>query len=125
MSSNGRIGPSQLSLKDLPWQILWDKEKCALCGKCTAVCPVRALELGVFQKRNITPVIDINQASTSGFSVYYGIRQKTAPASACVGCGMCSLVCPNDAIMPVRNDEADKLVFHVNQGCRSRRRARR
>ncbi|MEW6078288.1 MAG: glutamate synthase-related protein [Thermodesulfobacteriota bacterium] len=125
MSSNGSIGPSQLSIKDLPWQIVWDKEKCALCGKCTAVCPVRALELGVFQKRAITPVIDIRQASASSFSVYYGIRQKTAPENACIGCGMCSLVCPNDAILPVRGDEADKLVFHINQGGAPRRRGGR
>ncbi len=125
MSSNGSISPSQLNLKDLPWQILWDKEKCALCGQCTAVCPVRALELGVFQKRTVTPVIDISQASASGFSVYYGIRQKTNPENACVGCGMCGMVCPNDAIMPVRNDEADKLVFHVNQGGAPRRRGGR
>ena len=40
------IAPSTLSVKDLPWQILWDLEKCTLCGKCTAVCPVNAIELG-------------------------------------------------------------------------------
>ena len=50
MQSERPITPSTLSVKDLPWQILWDKEKCTLCGKCTAVCPVNAIELGVFRK---------------------------------------------------------------------------
>ena len=49
------ITPSTLSVKDLPWQVLWDKEKCALCGKCTAICPVNAIELGVFRKRLLEP----------------------------------------------------------------------
>ena len=46
------ITPSTLSIKDLPWQILWDKDKCTLCGKCTAVCPVSAVELGVFRSES-------------------------------------------------------------------------
>ena len=125
MAPNGRIAVSQLSIRDLPWQITWSKDKCTLCGSCTAVCPVRALELGVFQKRTIQANIDINQSSTSYFNVYHGIRQKMTPENACIGCGMCSMVCPNDAIMPIRNDETDKLVFHINQGGAPRRRGGR
>ncbi|MFZ5563754.1 MAG: glutamate synthase-related protein, partial [Thermodesulfobacteriota bacterium] len=125
MSANGSISPSTLSVKDLPWQILWDKEKCTLCGRCTAVCPVRTLELGVFRKRVVKPNIHISHASTSSFETYYGIRQQTAPSNACVGCAMCAMVCPNDAIFPARSDEADKLVFHVNQGGTPRQRGGR
>ena len=51
MEPVGRLTPSTLSTKDLPWQLLWSKEKCTLCGRCTAVCPVRAIELGVHRKR--------------------------------------------------------------------------
>jgi glutamate synthase (NADPH/NADH) large chain len=125
MAPDGRIAVSQLNIRDLPWQIMWSKDKCTLCGSCTAVCPVRALELGVFQKRTITANIDISQSSTSSFGVYHGIRQKMTPESACIGCGMCSMVCPNDAIMAVHNEEADKLVFHINQGGAPRRRGGR
>jgi len=53
MLSDRSIKPSSLSIKDLPWQILWNKDKCTLCGSCTAVCPIHAIELGAFRKRTI------------------------------------------------------------------------
>jgi len=125
MQSNRKITPSTLSIKDLPWQINWDKDKCSLCGKCTAVCPVSAIELGVFRKRILEPGLGITQAPSNEYKIYYGIRQKTDPASCCVGCAMCAMVCPNDAIGPVRSDEAAKLEFHMNQGGQPRRRGGR
>ena len=116
MPSDRPIAPSTLSIKDLPWQISWDKAKCTLCGSCTAVCPVNAIELGVFRKRSLQVSLAGPAEPSSSFGTWYGIRQKTDPAFKCVGCAMCSLVCPNDAIMPGRTDEADKLRFHINQG---------
>jgi len=116
MPSDRPIAPSSLSVKDLPWQITWDKDKCTLCGSCTAVCPVNAIELGVFRKRTLQVSLTRPEENASAFGTWHGIRQKTDPAFKCVGCAMCSLVCPNDAILPLRTDEADKLQFHVNQG---------
>lgn len=129
MLSNGFITPSSLSVKDLPWQIHWEKEKCTLCGRCTAVCPVHAIELGAHRKRlvDIPGVGELGAGKTSSnvYQVYHGIRQKTDPAYACVGCASCNLVCPNDCIMPYRADEADKLRFHLNRGGQPRRRGGR
>jgi glutamate synthase (NADPH/NADH) large chain len=125
MQPNATISPSTLSVKDLPWQILWHKDKCTLCGRCTAVCPVNAIELGVFRKRRIKISLEPQGNSASSFDVYHGIRQKTDPAYACVGCATCSLVCPNDAIFPMRSDEADKLRFHINRGGQPRNRGGR
>ena len=71
------ITPSTLSVKDLPWQIIWDKDKCTLCGKCTAVCPVNAIEFGVFRKRQFNPPVGFTEAPTGVYKSYYGIRQKT------------------------------------------------
>ncbi|HDM74975.1 MAG TPA: 4Fe-4S dicluster domain-containing protein [Deltaproteobacteria bacterium] len=125
MSTNGTITPSTLSVKDLPWQILWDKDKCTLCGSCTAVCPVQAIELGVFRKRIVETPLGLEETPGNVYKVFYGIRQKTDPAYACVGCAMCNLVCPKGAIMPCRSDEADKLRFHINRGGQPRRRGGR
>jgi glutamate synthase (NADPH/NADH) large chain len=127
MFSNRPITPSTLSVKDLPWQILWNKDKCTLCGQCTAVCPVNAIELGVFRKRTIEPPVglDISAPPPDVQKLYYGIRQKTDPGYRCVGCAMCNLVCPNDAIAPLRGDEADKLRFHIDRGGQPRRRGGR
>ena len=119
------ITPSSLSVKDLLWQIAWHKDKCTLCGRCTAVCPVNAIELGVFRKRTVSASLDPDKPPANAYQVYQGIRQKTDPAYACVGCAMCSLVCPNDAIIPMRGDEADKVRYHVNRGGQPRRRGGR
>ncbi|MFO7496229.1 MAG: glutamate synthase-related protein [Desulfobacterales bacterium] len=125
MLPNRSITPSTLSTKDLPWQILWSKDKCTLCGHCTAVCPVQAIELGVFRKRRVQTSLNLAEPPASAFTVYHGIRQRTDPAYSCIGCAMCSLVCPNDAILPARSDETDKLRFHINRGGQPRRRGGR
>lgn len=125
MATNRTITPSTLSKKDFPWQILWDKERCALCGRCTAACPVRAIELGVFRKRIIQPILGKNAQLENVHQLYYGIRQKTDAAYACVGCATCTLVCPNECISPVRSDEFDKLRFHINRGGQPRKRGGR
>jgi len=117
--------PSTLSIKDLLWQIEWRKDRCTLCGRCAAVCPVRALELGAFRKREIKTDNVFRDRPKTSFSVYYGVRQRTDPAYACVGCGMCSMVCPNDAILPLKSDEADKARFHINRGGNPRTRGGR
>jgi glutamate synthase (NADPH) large chain len=119
------IAPSTLSVKDLPWQIEWRKDKCTLCGQCTAVCPVNAIELGVFRKRSITAALNLMEQPKNDFQIYYGIRQKTDPAHKCIGCATCTLVCPNDAITVFKSDEADKLRFHVDKDGHPRRRGGR
>ncbi|MBW1989960.1 MAG: glutamate synthase, partial [Deltaproteobacteria bacterium] len=95
------------------------------CGRCTAVCPVNAIEPAVFRKHVVTTGLEPDAAPGRVHQVFHGIRQRTDPAYACVGCATCTLVCPNDCIMPVRSDEADKLKFHVNKGGTPRRRGGR
>ncbi|OPZ59942.1 MAG: Glutamate synthase (NADPH) large chain [Deltaproteobacteria bacterium ADurb.Bin510] len=121
----GFMQPSSLNLKDLHWQIVWNKDKCTLCGQCTTVCPVKAIELGVHRKRNVDVAVGLVDKPVGAYSVYHGIKQKTDVANACIGCAMCSQVCPNAAIMPVHNDEKDKQIMHDNQGGNPRRRGGR
>jgi glutamate synthase (NADPH/NADH) large chain len=125
MQSNTAVTVSTLSVKDLPWQILWSKEKCTLCGRCTAVCPVHAIELGVHRKRRVHVSLNLSDPPGTSFDLYHGIRQRTDPAYACIGCAMCNLVCPNNAITPCHSDEADKLKYHIDRGGQPRRRGGR
>ncbi len=125
MSTDTKITPSTLSIKDLLWQVQWNKNKCTLCGKCCSACPVGAIELGVFRKRIVNASLKLDNPPTSDFEVYHGIRQKTDPVFACIGCGMCSLVCPNDAIIPFKNEETDKVKFHINRGGQPKKRGGR
>ncbi|WDP91280.1 MAG: 4Fe-4S binding protein [Desulfobacter sp.] len=125
MSSNRSLEPSSLSLNDLPWQIEYNNDRCTLCGQCTAVCPVKAIELNVFQKRIIKTSVAKNAEHSNTYDTFYGIRQRTEVANACIGCAMCTLACPNDAIRPVKNQGLDRMKFHINQGGVPRRRGGR
>jgi glutamate synthase (NADPH) large chain len=125
MSSNAKLEPSSLSLNDLPWQIRYSKNLCTLCGQCTAVCPVKAIELKVFRKRIIKTSIQKNAVHSNQYDTFYGIQQKTAVENACIGCAMCTMACPNDAIAPVKNQGLDRLKFHINQKGVPRRRGGR
>ena len=126
MPANPAVTPSTLSRRDLPWQINWDIHTCTLCGRCTSVCPVNAIELGVFRKRKISvPLPGGKTSPESDFSVFHGIRQRTDPGYACVGCAMCNLVCPNNSIEAVRSETADLLRFHRDRGGQPRTRGGR
>jgi len=119
------ITPATLSRKDLPWQIKWDINTCTKCGRCTSVCPVNAIELGVFRKRDVKPPMGLSAKPTTEFSTFYGIRQRTDPAYACIGCAMCNMVCPNNAIEPSRQYDSTTLQFQNNRGGQPRTRGGR
>ncbi|WP_320006338.1 glutamate synthase-related protein [Maridesulfovibrio sp.] len=119
------ITPSTLGVKDLNWQIEWDKNLCTQCGRCTSVCPVNAIELGVFRKREIKTPASLLKKAENEYTVFYGIRQKTDPAYACIGCSMCNMVCPNNAICPRREEGSTTQKFHNDRGGNPRTRGGR
>ncbi|GEM_PF-3466909 len=105
MEPDGQLKPSSLGVKDMPWQIVWNKDKCTLCGQCAAVCPVQAIGIGVHRKRVIQAPLGLAEKPSNVYGVYHGVSQKTDVAHACTGCGMCAMVCPNGAIMPLPGHE--------------------
>ncbi len=126
MQPKAAITPSSLSVKDLPWQVEWDRNLCTLCGRCTTVCPAKAIELGVFRQRKVLTEAGLRTKPSNEHTIFYGIRQKTDPAFACIGCSMCNMVCPNNAIRPrSEQDTSTTLKFQNNRGGSARTRGGR
>ncbi len=58
------------------------------------------------------PRIVLNSSERgSSYKTFVGIRQRTDPAHRCIGCGSCSMVCPNEAIAPTPNPNDDRFRF--------------
>lgn len=108
------VGPGSLGYPDLPWIIQHREDRCTLCGRCTAVCPKEAIYLAYRRQR--MPKLDVLKKSRGNeYRTFVGIRQKTTMANACIGCSMCTMVCPNEAIMPVPNTNEHRTLFFHNQ----------
>ncbi|HBI14643.1 MAG TPA: glutamate synthase [Desulfobulbaceae bacterium] len=106
--------PSSLTYHDLPWIVQHREDRCTLCGRCTSICPVQAIYLTYRRQR--MPKLDILQKKRgSDYRHFVGIRQRTNIENKCIGCGMCSMVCPNEAITPTPNSNEDRSLFHINQ----------
>jgi glutamate synthase (NADPH/NADH) large chain len=104
----------ELILKDLPFIIHWREDRCTRCGKCTAVCPVKAIEPAVTAQRIVSSKGAVPAPSTVR-SMTHVVRQVKDIECYCTGCGTCSLVCPTVAIEPVYNPH-HKFLFHKNRG---------
>jgi len=104
----------ELTLKEFPYIVRWSDDRCKRCGQCTAVCPVKAIVPEVELERVVysegptptpKPVRRIKQV----------VKQVTDIDRYCVGCAMCYLVCPNDAIKPEFNPH-NKFLTMKNRG---------
>ena len=108
------VTPSSLTPSDLPWIIEHREERCTLCGNCTAVCPKGAIRLAHMRKR--LPKLDVfSKKRGNEYRTFTGIRQETEQSKLCIGCGMCSMVCPNEAITPVSGTNENRTVFFENR----------
>lgn len=76
-----------------------DKEKCKACGKCIAVCPRHLIELIPYRtKYNVSC-----NSNDKGKDV------KAACDAGCIGCGLCTKQCEQDAIQLENN------LAHIDQ----------
>ena len=104
----------QLGLSDLPYVIQWNDAACTRCGRCTSVCPVQAIEPGVYERR-VVESTGATPLPTTVRKVGSCIKQVVDINRRCIGCATCRQVCPNDAIVPVFNPR-NKFAWHMNQG---------
>jgi glutamate synthase (NADPH) large chain len=104
----------QLSLKELPYIIRWRGDRCTSCGRCTAVCPVKAIEPAVKVHRIVQSEGFIPTPSAVR-KIVHVIEQVADLDRYCTGCGTCTLVCPNDAIEPEYNPH-NKFLYFKNRG---------
>jgi glutamate synthase (NADPH/NADH) large chain len=106
--------PSSLTYHDLPWIIEHREDRCTLCGKCTSVCPKEAIQL-TYRRQRLPQLEVLKKKRGSTYRTFLGIRQKTNLDNRCIGCGMCSMVCPNEAIGPAPNPNDERARFHSHQ----------
>jgi len=104
----------ELSLREFPYIIRWRDDRCIRCGKCTAVCPVKAIEPAVHLERTISSEGPLPEPKAVR-KVVHVVRQVTDIDRYCTGCGTCTLVCPNEAIEPEYNPQ-HKFLIHKNRG---------
>ena len=104
----------ELTVKDLPYIVVWREDKCKRCGRCTAVCPMSAIEPSVVTRREVSSE-DASPTPKVTRKTVVVVKQTTDIERYCTGCGACTLVCPNDAIEPVFNPQ-HKFLFHKNPG---------
>lgn len=107
------VSPGSLIPADLPWIVQHREDRCTLCGRCTAVCPTQAIHLAYRRQR--MPKLAIGGGLGNEYRTFMGIRQRTDVEHKCIGCGMCAMVCPNEAIAPEPNPNDNRLRFLSNQ----------
>lgn len=104
----------QLSLREFPYIIRWRDDRCKRCGRCTAVCPVKAIEPTVKILRSVVSQGPVPEPYVSK-KVTYMVEQVKDINRYCTGCGTCTLVCPNEAIEPELNPQ-NKFLHFKNKG---------
>ncbi len=116
MESTARVDKNhELTLKDFPYIIRWREDRCTRCGKCTAVCPVKAIEADVFSQRTVKSEGEVPEPVTAR-SITHVVRQVNDIDRYCTGCATCALVCPTVAIEPEFNPQNRFLMFKNKKG---------
>jgi glutamate synthase (NADPH/NADH) large chain len=122
--ANGLDQNHQITLKDFPYIIRWRDDRCKRCGRCTAVCPIKAIEPTVMVHRTVSSE-GATPAPTAARRLVHVVRQVNDINRYCTGCAMCQLVCPNEAIEPELNPVGRFLIYKNKGGDAYKRGGRR
>ncbi|MBQ9536953.1 MAG: 4Fe-4S dicluster domain-containing protein [Desulfovibrionaceae bacterium] len=108
------VTTQDITVNDLDFIIHYNPDICIMCGSCVAQCSFNAIEVAP-QVRKHEPT---QEGAKQGHKkkILFVIRQKTDLAHACVGCGMCVKVCPNQALSIEANPESRKNLLARTQG---------
>ncbi|MRR57123.1 MAG: 4Fe-4S dicluster domain-containing protein [Deltaproteobacteria bacterium] len=96
---------NDLACNDLPWKVIYDTERCTLCGSCVAACTFGAIKPKVERRRKSFSDTETPEPKIK-FSATPVISQVNILQHFCRGCGVCERVCPNSAIRSERNPDS-------------------
>ncbi len=114
----------ELPLEEFPYIVRWSSDRCKRCGRCTSVCPVKAIVPDVMVQRAVHSEGPHPEPRATRRIIQL-VRQVRDINRHCVGCASCALVCPNEAIRPEYNPRQRMLIFKNKGGDAYKRGGRR
>ena len=90
----------------------WDSSACISCNKCSLVCPHGVIKPKLLTEDELREHPNIQYRGVPGKDLYYALEINY---DNCLGCGLCSTICPNKAIAMMPNSAVDRSNEKINK----------